>query len=392
MKAFSNSKIAKIAALWRAVDHFIANDLFDYDHREMLYKARILICTSLVMGLVCTLLTLFVAQHSNELGSFQVITWLSALAAMLMLAVLPLFHRTGSFVLASNLYGFAATLAMLCALSVTGGVHQSPLVSLWPLIIIFTFIMAGMKTATLWALVALSLWLAAMVMAPGDFPSLLSLASVRAAYLLSVVAASLGMLAVLWFFAFYHDHLLARLQVERDRALFTAAHDPLTGIANRKTFEHRLEHLIERSRLMGGLNALLIIDLDGFKQINDNDGHQFGDRVLKTIATRIHNHVRRSDLAARIGGDEFAVLLTDIRRREDIEPIVEKLHNAICAPILMDGNGEMSVGASIGIGLVGSDGSNLETLLHNTDQAMYQAKTANLSHAFFDSSPQQHSS
>jgi diguanylate cyclase (GGDEF)-like protein len=382
VKTLSKVKTGKKIPWWRPVDHFIADDLFDYEHREMLYKARILICIPLVMGFMCTLLTLFLAQRSNQLGSFQMVTWLTALSAMLMFGALLLFRRTGSFVLASNLYGFAATLAMLCALSVTGGIHQSPLTPFWPLIIILTFIMAGMKTAILWAFVGLTLWLTGTLFAADGFPSLLDLAVVRAAHMISVVATSLGMLAVLWFFAFYHDHLLSRLQVERDRALFTAAHDPLTGIANRKTFEHRLEHLIERNRLMGSLDAILIIDLDGFKQINDSEGHQSGDRVLKTIAARIHDHVRRSDLAARIGGDEFAVLLVDVRNRGDIEPIVAKLHQAICAPIATDAGSDVCVGASIGIGLVGSDGDDLQTLLHNTDQAMYHAKAANMSHAF----------
>ena len=195
--------------------------------------------------------------------------------------------------------------------------------------------------------------------------------------------AALSLLVVLWFLGFFQDHLLGRLQVERDRALFSAAHDPLTRLANRKSFEHRLEQMLERHRHGGGgLDALLLLDLDGFKPINDTLGHRAGDLLLKAVASHIRGAIRRSDLAGRLGGDEFGILLCDIRSAEDLCPIVEKIHQAIVAPVDVDGT-PVSVGVSIGVALVPRDGGDTHSLLHNADLAMYRAKSSPRRYVFF---------
>src|SRR5690606_12406114 len=135
---------------------------------------------------------------------------------------------------------------------------------------IFSFIMGGWKTACCWGCTGLALWLWGINIDDDRFIHIFSPAVTEQSYSYAVILAGFALLAVMWFFDFYQRQILGRLQVERDRALFSAAHDPLTGLANRKTFEHRLDHLIERHKMQGGVNAVLMIDLDGFKLINDN--------------------------------------------------------------------------------------------------------------------------
>lgn len=368
---------------WWHIDRYLPADLFDYDHREVHYKARVLVVVPLISGVNYIVLSLGIFLLTEQLGLLYYVTWLSLLALVLFFSIPVVFFITSSFVFAANLFGFAATLAIYCVIAVTGGPQTTPIASHLPLIAVFIFMMTGLKIAVFWGVVELVLWLTAMAAQNFWAPSYVAPDVIYQAKLVSVASAGIALLCVLWFFSIYQNHLLGRLQVERDRALFSAAHDPLTGIANRQTFEHRLEYLIERHRMTDSIDAVLIIDLNGFKPINDTIGHQAGDAVLVAVAARIQQTVRRSDLAARIGGDEFAVLLCDVRNRDDLAPILEKLHSTITAPVRLDNGRQISVGASIGVALVGADGNDLATVLHSADQAMYRAKSSRMPSAFF---------
>ena len=150
-----------------------------------------------------------------------------------------------------------------------------------------------------------------------------------------------------------------------------AFHDPLTGLANRAKFESDAAIHLSLSDRKGWETALLYIDLDRFKEVNDTFGHEVGDHVLKTLATRIREEVRDGDLTARLGGDEFVVLLPDVER--DAGVIVKRLHDALIAPVALEG-ATTSVGASIGITFFPDDGRDLELLRKRADDAMYAAK------------------
>ena len=378
-----NIKEAGKGSRWWLVDRLVPQDLVSYDHREVLYKARVLIIVPLMTGLCHLASSLYMLSHRDQLGAFGAVPWVSAGAALLLLITVCLFRRQGSFFQAAHLYGFAGTLAISCLVLVTGGFGRSIILAHWPLIVIFTFIMAGFRPACLWTLVGLGLWCVGMLAGDAAFPNLLTPEAERIGHLISIAVAALSLLVVLWFLGFFQDHLLGRLQVERDRALFSAAHDPLTRLANRKSFEHRLEQMLERHRHGGGgLDALLLLDLDGFKPINDTPGHRAGDLLLKAVASHIRGAIRRSDLAGRLGGDEFGILLCDIRSAEDLCPIVEKIHQAIVAPVDVDGT-PVSVGVSIGVALVPRDGGDTHSLLHNADLAMYRAKSSPRRYVFF---------
>jgi diguanylate cyclase (GGDEF)-like protein/PAS domain S-box-containing protein len=151
--------------------------------------------------------------------------------------------------------------------------------------------------------------------------------------------------------------------------------DMLTGVPNRQLFLERLEQSISLARRHQERLALLFIDLDGFKEINDNLGHEAGDAVLREIALRIHTEIRESDTVARVGGDEFVVLINTLHSSDDLEGIVRKLLDAITLPIVLNGVPHV-IGASIGVSLFPEHGHDVASLLSNADSAMYLSKRA----------------
>lgn len=152
-----------------------------------------------------------------------------------------------------------------------------------------------------------------------------------------------------------------------------AHHDALTGLPNRALFTDRLHEAAKRQRRDKTPFALLYIDLDKFKPINDTLGHEAGDYVLKLIATRMQDILREVDTVARLGGDEFGVILHNVPTRENACIAAEKLLSAIIPPFAYHSN-ELQVGASIGITLCPDDGIDIGQLLKYADSAMYQAK------------------
>lgn len=162
-----------------------------------------------------------------------------------------------------------------------------------------------------------------------------------------------------------------------------AEHDSLTGLPNRLLLNDRLNHAIAAASRTASLMAMLFLDLDGFKHINDSLGHSAGDRLLKSVAERLQRCVRTPDTVSRQGGDEFVVLLQDIRHAEDAAITAERMLKSVMEPHGVDSS-ELHVTASIGISIYPDDGVNAETLLKNADAAMYQAKeSGHHSYRFF---------
>ncbi len=153
--------------------------------------------------------------------------------------------------------------------------------------------------------------------------------------------------------------------------------DELTGIPNRYQFQERFEQLLAQSRRRMQPLAVLYIDLDGFKQVNDNHGHHIGDQVLREAAQRLHDRVRRSDIAARLGGDEFGVLLVGTAKETEIVNVGKSIVDALTLPYLVaqeEGSITCHIGASIGASLSPIHGGDSDTLLRKADAAMYASK------------------
>lgn len=177
---------------------------------------------------------------------------------------------------------------------------------------------------------------------------------------------------------------LSRAREERNRHL--ALHDALTGLPNRREFDHQSVRAVARHDRGGHEFALLYIDLDGFKAINDQYGHDTGNELLKVIGSRLAHAVRKGDSISRHGGDEFACLLPDVADDAQATSIARKLHFAISAPCQV-GSVKVSIGPSIGMALYPRDASTVATLLEAADQAMRWAKQERLGLAFFSCMP-----
>ena len=154
-----------------------------------------------------------------------------------------------------------------------------------------------------------------------------------------------------------------------------ATHDGLTGLANRRLFEDRLGQAIAKARRSGDMLAVLFVDLDGFKQVNDSLGHDAGDSLLVEVARRFGACVREGDTLARLGGDEFTVVIDPLRQMADAGLVARKLLDSLAPPFELAGT-KVNLSASIGIGVFPQDPADLETLLKCADAAMYEAKRA----------------
>jgi diguanylate cyclase (GGDEF)-like protein len=167
---------------------------------------------------------------------------------------------------------------------------------------------------------------------------------------------------------------VAVASIRREAALYQQAHyDPLTGLPNRQLFKDRLDRAIESAARDDQAGALLFVDLDHFKGVNDSEGHMVGDQLLKIAARRLRESLRRADTVARLGGDEFTVLLSHIEGLDEASHVADTVVEMLARPFLIDGV-EHYVGASIGIAVFPGDGDDADQLLQSADTAMYQAK------------------
>ena len=197
----------------------------------------------------------------------------------------------------------------------------------------------------------------------------------------TILAAVLGGMAAVYLamqlmLARYH-RLLREQERERaaqeERIRYQAYHDSLTGLPNRASFAEHLDEAMRRAKRAGWPLALLFLDLDNFKRVNDSLGHDAGDRLLRVAAERIRRAVREADMLFRMGGDEFTVLLEDVRGPEEAAMVSSRVLEAMAEPLQLQHH-EISVTASIGIALYPRDDVVAERLLKSADTAMYRAK------------------
>jgi diguanylate cyclase (GGDEF)-like protein len=165
--------------------------------------------------------------------------------------------------------------------------------------------------------------------------------------------------------------LLLEDQIEHNKYL--ALHDELTGLPNRRLFQDRLASALERARRTGSQAALLLVDLDRFKQVNDTVGHHIGDELLKRVSGAFLSRVRRSDTVARTGGDEFSVILEEPTNREEAERVSHSLTQLLDNPFQLEGH-MVRVGATVGIAVFPQDASDAESLCIAADLRMYAGK------------------
>jgi diguanylate cyclase (GGDEF)-like protein len=165
--------------------------------------------------------------------------------------------------------------------------------------------------------------------------------------------------------------LLLEDQIEHNKYL--ALHDELTGLPNRRLFQDRLTYALERARRSGAQTALLLVDLDHFKKVNDTLGHHVGDLLLERVGAICTGRVRRSDTVARTGGDEFSVILEEPISRADAEHVSHSLIQLLTEPLQLDDH-TVRIGASVGIAIYPDDAADMESLCIAADLRMYENK------------------
>ena len=166
---------------------------------------------------------------------------------------------------------------------------------------------------------------------------------------------------------------ISKQKESEERLYYLAHYDNLSKLPNRLAFNDRLHQAISRARRVQNKVAVMFLDLDGFKEVNDTLGHDAGDEVIREVAIRLGSATRETDTIARFGGDEFTILLTEIEAKEGIEIAAQKIIDAVSEPIRINST-DARVTTSIGISLYPQDSDDSETLIRQADMAMYAAK------------------
>jgi diguanylate cyclase (GGDEF)-like protein len=197
---------------------------------------------------------------------------------------------------------------------------------------------------------------------------------------LAVIAMSSWQMIPLLLLPLFLVYKTASISMEREQQ---SQHDSLTGLANRKLLLERTVEVLEELQVTDGRLALVLLDLDRFKEINDTLGHPVGDQVLQIVAARIEAAVRPGDLVARLGGDEFAVLLTSVSDEASVTEVAERVRVSLHEPISLDGT-LVDLDASLGIAMYPEHGSDFDQLHRKADVAMYVAKASGGGVSFYD--------
>jgi diguanylate cyclase (GGDEF)-like protein len=170
-----------------------------------------------------------------------------------------------------------------------------------------------------------------------------------------------------------HKNMETELARSLNKVSYLANRDALTGLPNQRLFQERFLSTLAISKRQGWKMAIMFIDLDNFKEVNDSFGHEAGDKILQMAAHRLLETVRESDTVARIGGDEFLVIQTEVKDKADAAHVADKIVEQLSAPFDLDGN-EITIGASIGIAMYPTHGDNSKDLTSKADNAMYRTK------------------
>jgi diguanylate cyclase (GGDEF)-like protein len=338
---------------------------------EQQFRARLLlgILTTLIVAniLVLAFFIVFAPAHMDPAAiRLAILSTAIALAVNVFSAALLL---RGHLLLPASFVVAIEASAMWTIVWFTGGVPQSPALPLLLAPVVFAFCLLGPRLGVLLAAVTASImWGQWYGVSHLGWVSP-SLQSRRNPAFDSVLIATLNSFIVIAVLLVY-EMITARL---REQLLLQASHDDLTGVSNRREFMAQLAQGCARCNRSGQQLAVFYVDLNGFKQINDQLGHQTGDRVLKVVAARLRGTLRLQDIVARLGGDEFAVVTEPRPGADDLATMQRKLRETIREPVIVGGH-SLSVDASIGVALYPSDGASPEALLRHADAAMYRDK------------------
>jgi len=344
-----------------------------------------MILTNIMVGLtlLIILFNFLELEQNTAIG-----VGLNLLCLVAYVIALVLLRLSASFVLTANFLLTILTAVVAIGVQITGRYWDSPVLQLALQLPVTAFLLLGLRPGIFWLLVTMALCLTFYLSALLDFgyvqllqnQALIDAMFVALQYTLFAIVG--GALIV---YEIINSQLTGKLHEERGRLEHKASHDDLTGIPNRFEFFRRLKKGIEEARVRQHKVAVVYIDLDGFKPINDLLGHHIGDEALKAVAQRLSSFLRLADTTARLGGDEFALILPAIHIPNDIELIMPKVLTAIKEPIRINGI-DIVVKASCGVSVFPNHSEDHRVLCRYADMAMYIAKEKHDSYLIYDES------
>jgi len=346
-----------------------------YNH-EVLYRARILagIATLYILLIAITAVyVIFFAPFTNN----NITVTLVVLVCMTLGYTLVLYWlRHGEkYRRCAEITIFSTYAGVVMGIATSGGPLESPAMPIIVIPIILAFTLGTKYSGLLWsgiillthiAMIAVDRWVF-------KFPQMLDTSKWMTLHSIHWVVNYFAIIFLMLVFEAITQRLKQERDAERDRYAFLAAHDPLTGLANRSMFDSQLARALASSDRNKNIAGLVIIDLDGFKPVNDTLGHDMGDNILRAIADRLTNLLRKADTIARIGGDEFAVILENVASPPGIDIVAQRIVDEIGRPydILPEG---MKITASVGVAMYPDHTRDDELLRVFADRAMYAAK------------------
>ncbi len=294
----------------------------------------------------------------------------------LLLSLFVFKYRFSRVSFLSNAYSFFSMANMVGISMLMGFSLYSPNVPVYIFLPVWAFLTCGPKSGVVWVAVCLSIFFTMMTnstMQWMTFPNIVSAESIQSVTLLSwgMAFALMG----LCLHAYQSNFLTLTDSLNQDRVQFAhkASHDALTGLPNRLLFENRLKGALNDIQGRSAGAALMYIDLNDFKMVNDNYGHQVGDKVLTIVANRLRKIVRDQDTAARLGGDEFGIVLGDISDQTAVNRIGKDIERAMAKPMQI-GDISIRISGSVGIAMAPEQGEDIFTLTKHADKSMYRAK------------------
>ncbi len=375
--------------LLRVLDYFVF-DKFKHDN-DSLHEARILagvlLAYSLLLVLASATILLILKPEDKILEFINTPLPVSGfeLGALLTLGISVIFvillywlKYSGNYLLVCRANCTIEYICVTLAICFTQGPVYSHVTQLMIIPCIKAFCLMGVEAGIRWSLAALGTLITLAILNQNGINFIDATDP-------SYIYEARGVVSLITFFAvlsmiIIYETITKRLKRERDqehkRYVHLAEHDPLTELANRNYFEQRLAAATTRQqrRQNGNISGLIYIDLNNFKPINDSFGHDIGDDVLRMVAKRLLMCIRNSDTVARIGGDEFAIIITDLHNKEEVVPIARKIVRCLKDPFYVD-RYKLSISASLGIALYPFHTECPIELKKLADTAMYAAKS-----------------
>lgn len=344
------------------------------------YRQRILVITTafwLLSVLLLTIVTPLIIELTSDGRLAADILFIITGAGVLLSMFVLRFLKSRMIALNILLSIYAAAFAGACLFF---GGTESPTYHLLIMVPAMAGLVGSIALSVTWGGIVLAFWLAVLLVERSGFTFLQIIApeNHNLAMMLSFSALAVALVSIIIIYAEVNKALRKNLQVSNEELRHLSTHDQLTRLPNRRFYDERIGLALKRAADQNTMAALLFLDLDNFKNINDTYGHGAGDRLLATVAQRIKNTLRETDLVARLGGDEFAAVLEDVHSQEEVVRIAHKLSEAIEQPFSVRQH-QLTFGASIGVAVFPMDGRQQHELEENADKAMYLAKKRGIS-------------